>query len=265
MAYSKTTDFASKDSLLTGDPAKIVKGTEIDAEFDNIEAAFDDLGTMAGQAASAVAVTGGTIDGATVGGTTPAAGTFTNVKVGNGGSNYFIGIPNDSYYMRIHGSNAVNQGAGVILFGGTHETAPNVGRLVYGSTTALQWNGSGVITAAGVYSNTSASAANVFVDSSGVLYRSTSSQKYKEDVRPLGTVDVDLFQPVRYKSKKRDTDGDRDYLGFIAEDLHAAGLGDVVQYDSEGEPDGVMYERIVVVLMAEIQALRQRVAALEAP
>src|SRR5690606_11755573 len=37
------------------------------------------LGSMATQAASAVAITGGTINGVTIGGTTPAAGTFTTV------------------------------------------------------------------------------------------------------------------------------------------------------------------------------------------
>ena len=35
--YTKSTDFAAKDSLLHGDPAKIVKGTEFDTEFNNIE------------------------------------------------------------------------------------------------------------------------------------------------------------------------------------------------------------------------------------
>ena len=34
--YTKTTNFAAKDSLTTGDPAKIVRGTEINVEFDNI-------------------------------------------------------------------------------------------------------------------------------------------------------------------------------------------------------------------------------------
>ena len=37
--YVKLTDFAAKDSLLSGNPAKIVKGTEIDDEFDAIEVA----------------------------------------------------------------------------------------------------------------------------------------------------------------------------------------------------------------------------------
>lgn len=34
--YVKSTNFTSKDSLATGNPLKIVKGTEIDAEFNNI-------------------------------------------------------------------------------------------------------------------------------------------------------------------------------------------------------------------------------------
>jgi hypothetical protein len=37
--YSKTTNFTAKDSLVSGDANKIVKGSEIDAEFDNIATA----------------------------------------------------------------------------------------------------------------------------------------------------------------------------------------------------------------------------------
>lgn len=39
MAYVKTTDFSAKDALASGNPAKIVKGTEIDDEFNAIETA----------------------------------------------------------------------------------------------------------------------------------------------------------------------------------------------------------------------------------
>jgi len=37
--YTKTTNFATKDALASGNPAKIVKGTEIDTEFNNISIA----------------------------------------------------------------------------------------------------------------------------------------------------------------------------------------------------------------------------------
>lgn len=36
MSYTKTTNFAIKDTYLTGNPAKVIKGVEIDAEFDNL-------------------------------------------------------------------------------------------------------------------------------------------------------------------------------------------------------------------------------------
>ena len=39
--YLKATDFAAKDALLTGDPNKIVKGTEINDEFDSIQTAVN--------------------------------------------------------------------------------------------------------------------------------------------------------------------------------------------------------------------------------
>ena len=40
-AYTKTTNFTAKDSLTSGNPSKIVKGSEIDAEFTAIETAVN--------------------------------------------------------------------------------------------------------------------------------------------------------------------------------------------------------------------------------
>lgn len=39
--YTKTTNFAIKDSLVTGNPSKIVKGSEVDVEFNNIQSAVN--------------------------------------------------------------------------------------------------------------------------------------------------------------------------------------------------------------------------------
>ena len=58
--YTKTTNFASKDNLSPGNPLKIVKGTEIDTEFNNIATA---VATKTDN--SAAAITGGTITGIT--------------------------------------------------------------------------------------------------------------------------------------------------------------------------------------------------------
>ena len=39
--YTKATDFASKDTLPTGDPSKVIKGTEINTEFASIQVAVN--------------------------------------------------------------------------------------------------------------------------------------------------------------------------------------------------------------------------------
>ena len=55
--YTKTVDFASKDALLTGNPAKVVKGTEIDTEYDNIAAASATKGDKTGNLSQFAATT----------------------------------------------------------------------------------------------------------------------------------------------------------------------------------------------------------------
>ena len=44
MSYTKTTNFGAKDSLPSGDTNKIVKGTEFDVEFNNIQTAINQQG-----------------------------------------------------------------------------------------------------------------------------------------------------------------------------------------------------------------------------
>jgi len=48
--YTKTTDFAAKDDKLTGDPLKVIVGTEHDVEFNNIVVAVNTKADLAGPA-----------------------------------------------------------------------------------------------------------------------------------------------------------------------------------------------------------------------
>jgi hypothetical protein len=81
-AYTKSTNFATKDTLTSGDPLKIVKGTEINTEFDNIQTAVNSKSDTASPTftgtvtAAALTTTGNTILG--------DASTDT-LNVGNGG------------------------------------------------------------------------------------------------------------------------------------------------------------------------------------
>lgn len=46
--YTKATNFTSKDSLVSGNALKVVKGAEVDAEFDAIETAVNSKSNTAG-------------------------------------------------------------------------------------------------------------------------------------------------------------------------------------------------------------------------
>ena len=93
--YTKATNFTSKDSLSTGNPLKIVKGTEIDTEFNNIQTAIATKADLASPTFSgSVTIVGGTITGITDlavadGGTgaSTASGARTNLSAASSGAN----------------------------------------------------------------------------------------------------------------------------------------------------------------------------------
>jgi hypothetical protein len=114
---------------------------------------------------------------------------------------------------------------------------------------------------------TTASAANVFIgaDSNGitnVLHRSTSSLKYKIDIRDYdkGLDFIKTLRPVYYKGK---TDGDKQFAGLIAEEVHASGLEEFVQYAQDGSPDSLAYTHITALLINGIKELKAKIESLE--
>ena len=98
--YVKSTNFATKDNLASGDPLKIVKGTEINTEFDNIAVAVATKAELASPTFTGtvtiptVAISAGTITGITDlavadGGTgaSTAANARTNLSAASSGAN----------------------------------------------------------------------------------------------------------------------------------------------------------------------------------
>jgi hypothetical protein len=83
--YTKTTDFAAKDSLPSGDTGKIIKGAEFETEFDAVSTAIATKANLAGPTFTGtitlptVDINAGAIDGTTIGASSAAAGTFTNI------------------------------------------------------------------------------------------------------------------------------------------------------------------------------------------
>ena len=67
--YTKLTDYAAKDSLPTGNAGKIVKGAEIDAEFNALQTVSATKANLASPTFTGT-VTIPTIDGASINGGT---------------------------------------------------------------------------------------------------------------------------------------------------------------------------------------------------
>ena len=154
----------------------------------------------------------------------------------------------------------------------------------------------GMLTALSVYNVTTSGAANVNVQSSGAILRSTSSEKYKQNIEDMELSYAQAvlnLRPVYYKSKCALDNADDSHWGFIAEEVAKVDPRLVhyktvdVSYEAAEddmsntkrvetaletpEPEGVQYDRLtpaIVKLLQEqqktIETLETKVAALEA-
>jgi len=104
------------------------------------------------------------------------------------------------------------------------------------------------------YSNTTGSGANVYIDAQGILYRSTSSLKYKKNVQDAthGLAEVLKLRAVTYEGKS-ESDAGKTFGGLIAEEVHEAGLTEFVQYTKDGTPDALAYGNMVALAFKAIQ------------
>tara|TARA_B110000879_G_C11132588_1_gene496684 strand:+ start:78 stop:530 length:453 start_codon:yes stop_codon:yes gene_type:complete len=129
---------------------------------------------------------------------------------------------------------------------------PNVPLHVYGNAKIT-----------GAYASTTGFGANVFVQSTGKLFRATSSLRYKNTITDVthGLTELLTLRPVTYKGNN---DGDTVFGGLIAEEVHDAGLTEFVQYTEEGEPDALAYGNMVSLCIKAIQEQQTLIESLEA-
>jgi hypothetical protein len=103
---------------------------------------------------------------------------------------------------------------------------------------------------------TTANAANMYIDvAAGIkaIYQSTSSRRYKRDIRQLTREEALAIKarlsPAVFKSMCEADDPSRERISFIAEDA-AAAAPELATYDAEGRPQGIDMNALVAVLWA---------------
>src|SRR5262249_3772057 len=123
-----------------------------------------------------------------------------------------------------------------------------------------------------VFSQTSSGGAAVFINSSGKLGTSTSSRRFKEQIKPMERTSEALFglKPVTFRYKKEIDPAGTHQFGLVAEEVEKVDP-DLVVRDQEGKAYTVRYEAVNAMLLNEflkehrmVQELRQEVAALVA-
>ncbi len=116
----------------------------------------------------------------------------------------------------------------------------------------------------GIYDTTTASSANVYVDSANKFYRNSSSIKYKTDVQDIEESYINNFfnnaRPVYYKSICESDNKDWGNWGFIAEELDLVDKR-LVEYEQKEdgtlEPEGVQYLKIIPLLVSKVQSMEK--------
>jgi hypothetical protein len=137
-----------------------------------------------------------------------------------------------------------------------------------GIDTAGSINTSGSILNDSISTTTATANAAIWVLSSGTSYtlrRNSSSARYKTKI-----VDADdhVLQAARritarhYESTIADEAG-ATRLGFIAEEVEAAGLSHAVGYDADGRPETLDSTALIAALYVRVDDLEARLAALE--
>lgn len=178
--------------------------------------------------------------------------------------------------MRIDASGyvGINQtptvGAGLAVKSKTNNGTDNTIILTNSSGTVLfQQDSNGAIYSgiggSSPYNLHTLNAANMYVESNGLLYRSVSASKYKDDIQNMsyGLDTVKQLRPVTYKLKG-DATSNRRFAGLIAEEVNDLGLTEFVQYDANNQPDALNYSHFVALAFKAIQELSAKVEELEA-
>ncbi|AOO75204.1 hypothetical protein LCW_03590 [Latilactobacillus curvatus] len=126
------------------------------------------------------------------------------------------------------------------------------------------------------YLKTASGSANVIVAADGALVRSTSATKYKTDIIRTNIPDygekllelptatwTDIAETKRYRDNPTTQPKPTRNFGMIAEDLAEAGLEMLVVRGTDGELEGINYDRIGPALIPVIAKLKNEVETLK--
>ncbi len=109
---------------------------------------------------------------------------------------------------------------------------------------------------------TGASGTALHIDSNGNVYYFSSSRKTKDNIKDFSDDWNKIFK-LSPKSFTYKTNGIKS-MGYIAEDVEEAGLKELVNYDNDGLPMSLSYDKFVVYLVEQARVQKDKISDLEA-
>jgi hypothetical protein len=115
---------------------------------------------------------------------------------------------------------------------------------------------------ASIFGQTSANGMPVLINSFNKLGTTTSSKRFKDEIKPMDKASQALFalKPVSFRYKKEIDPAGVSQLGLVAEDVESVNP-DLVVHDKEGKPYSVRYDQVNAMLLNEF--LKEHKAVLE--
>jgi hypothetical protein len=103
-----------------------------------------------------------------------------------------------------------------------------------------------------IFDQSSPSGTAVFVNGDGKLGTSTSSKRFKDDIKPMEKASEALLalQPVTFRYKKEFDPTGTAQFGLVAEEVEQVNP-DLVVHDKEGKPYSVPYNQVNAMLLNE--------------
>jgi hypothetical protein len=116
-----------------------------------------------------------------------------------------------------------------------------------------------------IFGQTTASGIPVLINSNNKLGTTTSSKRFKEEIKPMDKASEALFalNPVTFRYKKEIDSAGTSQFGLVAEDVEKVNR-DLVVRDQEGKPYSVRYDQVDAMLLNEFLKEHRTVQELKA-
>ena len=174
-------------------------------------------------------------------------------------------------FLALFNNSTGNENTAIGDLAGFNQTSGNNNVYIGSSITGVSGENNACYIAS-IFGQTSANGVPVLVNSDNKLGTTTSSRRFKENIKPIDKTSEALFslKPVSFRYKKEIDPAGTSQLGLVAEDVEKVNR-DLVVRDNEGKAYSVRYDQVNAMLLNEflkehpkVEQMQKQIEALTA-